>query len=113
MNSRREIVITGIGVVSPIGVGQEDFWQALLAGDCGIDVREGFSEAESPFRIAAKVNNFDPKQYVKPRKALKIMCEPIQFACTAAAMAFQQALRESAPDNMSDDSPQTVCRQLF
>lgn len=91
MNSRREIVITGIGVVSPIGVGQEEFWQALLAGECGIDVREGFSEAESPFRIAAKVNNFDPKQYVKPRKALKIMCEPIQFACTAAAMAFQQA----------------------
>jgi 3-oxoacyl-[acyl-carrier-protein] synthase II len=91
MNSGREIVITGIGVVSPIGVGQEKFWQSLLNGVSGIDVREGFSAADTPFRIAAKVKGFDAKQYVKPRKALKIMCEPIQFACAAAAMAFEHA----------------------
>ncbi len=91
MNSRREIVITGMGVVSPIGVGPEKFWQSLVSGTNGVRVREGFEGAESPFRIAARVQDFDAKQYVKPRKALKIMCEPIQFACAAAAMAFEQA----------------------
>ena len=103
MNSRREIVITGIGVVSPIGVGQEEFWQSLLDGTCGMGVREGFSSVDSPLRIEAKVKEFDAKRYVKPRKVLKIMCEPIQFACAAAAMAMEQANieRESiSPDRI-------------
>ena len=80
-----------MGVVSPIGVGTENFWQSLLDRTNGVRDREGFEQVESPFRIAARVRDFDAKQYVKPRKALKIMCEPIQYACAAAAMAFEQA----------------------
>lgn len=94
--SRREIVITGMGVVSPIGVGLESYWQSLLGRANGIGVRDGFAETSTPFRIAGKVRDFDAKHYVKPRKALKIMCEPIQFACAAAAMAFEQANIDSS-----------------
>ena len=104
MNSRRDIVITGIGVVSPIGVGQEQFWQGLMEKKNGAGVRAMFAETESPFRVAAPVREFEAKQYIKPRKALKIMCEPIQFACAAATMAFEQARFDTAeisPDRIA------------
>ena len=91
MKSDPEIVITGLGVVSPIGIGIEPFWESLVNGVSGVRVREQFAESDLPFRIAAPVTGFDPKKYVKPRKALKIMCDPIRFACTAAAMAAEQA----------------------
>ncbi len=102
MKSDPEIVITGLGVVSPIGIGVEPFWDALVGGVSGVRVREQFSETDLPFRIAAPVTGFDPKQYVKPRKALKIMCDPIKFACAAAAMAVEQAGLEAGPDRNVD-----------
>ena len=91
MNSNPEVVITGVGVVSSIGNGHEQFWQSLIDGASGVRVRERFANTDLPFRIAAPVVGFDPKQYVKPRKALKIMCDPIRFGCAAAAMAVEQA----------------------
>jgi 3-oxoacyl-[acyl-carrier-protein] synthase II len=91
MKTKRDVVITGVGVVSPIGIGREEFWQSLLAGKSGVGVREAYAESELPFRIAAPVRNFEAKQFVKPRKALKIMCAPIQFGCAAAAMAIDHA----------------------
>ncbi|MFT5303025.1 MAG: 3-oxoacyl-[acyl-carrier-protein] synthase II, partial [Mariniblastus sp.] len=91
MNPSREVVITGLGVVSSIGIGHEAYWQSLLAGKSGVGVREQFADSDLPHRIAAPVRDFDAKQFVKPRKALKIMCAPIQFGCAAAAMAAEQA----------------------
>ena len=91
MNPSREVVITGVGVVSPIGNGSKQFWQSLLDERTGVSIREPFADSDLPFRIAAPVKDFDAKQYVKPRKALKIMCEPIQFGCAAAAMAMEDA----------------------
>ena len=80
-----------MGVVSPIGIGCDDFWQGLLNGKSGVQVREQLSESDSPLRIGAGVVDFDPKPFIKPRKALKIMCSPIQFGCAAATMAFEDA----------------------
>lgn len=91
MSSSREVVITGVGVVSPIGNGYEPFWDSLIQGKSGVKVQERFAETDWPYRIAAPINDFDPKQYVKPRKALKIMCAPIQYGCAAAAMAALHA----------------------
>ena len=94
MNSHadnQEVVITGVGVVSPIGVGHDPFWQSLINGQSGASVREQFADTDLPFRIAAPVTDFEPKKFVKPRKALKIMCAPIQFGCAAAAMAAEMA----------------------
>ena len=102
MKPDSEVVITGLGVVSPIGIGIEPFWESLVSGVSGVQVREQFADTELPFRIAAPVTGFEPKQYVKPRKALKIMCDPIKFACAAAAMAVEQAGLQADDDRNVD-----------
>ncbi|MCH2182336.1 MAG: hypothetical protein MK108_10055 [Mariniblastus sp.] len=88
---KREVVITGMGVVSPIGIGLEPFWQSLLAGVSGVKVRPEFEQTDLPFRLWAPVDDFDGRQYVKPRKAIKVMSRPIQFGFAAAQMAAEQA----------------------
>ncbi len=86
-----EVVVTGVGVVTPIGVGEDAFWDALVAGRSGVSVRAGFEDVQLPHRIAAAVKDFVGKEYVKPRKAMKIMCAPVQYGCGAASMAVAQA----------------------
>ena len=86
-----EVVVTGVGVVTPIGVGADSFWDSLVAGRSGVSVRTGFEDVQLPHRIAASVSDFVGKEHIKPRKAMKIMCAPVQFGCGAAAMAFAQA----------------------
>jgi 3-oxoacyl-[acyl-carrier-protein] synthase II len=86
-----DILISGMGVVSPLGVGLETFWDALASGRSGVVERAEFAQTDWPFRIAAPIQGFDPKQLVKPRKALKVMCPPIQSGCAAANLAFEQA----------------------
>ena len=91
MNRAQEVVITGVGVVAPNGVGVEPFWGSLAAGESGVSLRPRFENVDLPHRIAASVSGFEPKKYIKQRKSLKIMCGPIQFGCAAAAMAVEQA----------------------
>ena len=87
----KSVVVTGIGVVSPIGIGSEAFWDSLQAGKSGIISREDLANTDGPFRIAAPVAGFEGKRLIKPRKAIKIMCQPIQFGVAAAMMAAEQA----------------------
>jgi 3-oxoacyl-[acyl-carrier-protein] synthase II len=95
MPQLREVVVTGLGVVSPLGVGREAFWQALDAGTSGVDwlpetrALPAGERAQMPFRYAARIKNFDAKQFVQPRKTIKVMCPEIQSAYAAAAMAMQ------------------------
>ena len=91
MPEPREVVITGLGVVSPLGVGREAFWQALEAGTSGVDWLPETRGLDLPFRYAARVRDFDAKQFVQPRKTIKVMCPEIQSAYAAAAMAMQDA----------------------
>ena len=86
-----EIAITGIGIVSPIGIGIEAFAQSLRDGSSGVGLRPGFENATSPLRIAAMIKDFDGKKYVKPRKSMKVMCRPIQYGFAASTMALEQA----------------------
>ncbi len=89
--NNESVVITGTGVVSPVGIGVDSFWQALLNGQSGVRVREGFEETEWPLKIAAPIDPFDGRKYIKPRKAIKMMCRPIQFGYASAQMAVEQA----------------------
>lgn len=91
MSSHDEVVITGVGVVSPLGTGADQFWSALCAGDSGIRELEMFAGSALPVRFGAAVEDFDPKLYVKPRKSLKVMSREIQLAFAAAAMATSDA----------------------
>lgn len=87
----RDVVITGLGIVSPIGIGRETFWNSLLTGRSGVDRSSWLEGLRFPVTIAGEVKDFDGKAFVTPRKSLKVMCREIQFAYAAATLAMQDA----------------------
>ncbi|MBL9123555.1 MAG: beta-ketoacyl-[acyl-carrier-protein] synthase family protein [Planctomycetaceae bacterium] len=89
--SSQEVVITGVGVVSPIGIGREPFWESLRSARSGIRRLESFDDSPLGPVIAGEVSDFDPKQYVRPRKSLKVMSRDGQFAVTASDLACTEA----------------------
>ena len=91
MNPSRQIVITGMGVISPIGIGREAFWQSLCAGRSGVAPLTLFDARSMPVSFGAELKQFDARQYVRPRKALKVMCREIQTAFAAAMLAVDDA----------------------
>ena len=89
----RRVVITGVGVISPIGIGGKAFWDNLLAGQVGVRRIAQFDPAGFPSQIAGevpayKINDFVPKSY---RKATKVMARDIELAVIAADDAFKDA----------------------
>jgi len=87
MSFPNEVVITGVGVVSPIGIGVEAFWQSLCAGRSGVRPLELFDATALPTRFGGEVVDFDAKQSVRPRKSLKVMSREIQLGFAAADLA--------------------------
>ena len=95
MASSSDIVVTGVGIVSPIGIGSEPFWTALCEGRSGIRRLPLFDDPSLPPAFGGEVADFDPKQYVRPRKSLKVMSRDIQLGFAAADLACVDAgLRE-------------------
>ena len=91
MYQAHEVVITGLGVVSPIGVGKAAFWEALSTGRSGVSIWPVLERTPMPVHLAARVSDFDAKAYVTPRKSLKVMCREIQMGFAAAVMALEDA----------------------
>jgi len=91
MKSEQEIVITGIGVVSPIGIGKEDFWTSLVEGRSGVRAFDTYDDPKLPPPFGAKVLDFEPKRYVRPRKSLKVMSRDIQLGFAAADLACAES----------------------
>ena len=87
---KRRVVITGIGVVSPIGIGKEVFWQGLKSGKSGISPITAFDPAEFTTRFAGEIRDFDPSRYVDVKR-LKRMDRTSQFAVACAKMAVEDA----------------------
>ncbi len=85
----QEIVITGAGVVSPIGIGGEAFWASLIEGRSGARWLDLIDDPDAV--IGAEVLDFKPKKFVRPRKSLKVMNRDIQLAFVAADFACEQA----------------------
>jgi 3-oxoacyl-[acyl-carrier-protein] synthase II len=86
-----EVVITGIGVVSPIGIGKQAYWDAMLNGRSGIAPLSFAEGTDFPVKFGGEIRDFDAKQFVKPRKSLKVMCREIQAGYSAAMLAIQDA----------------------
>jgi beta-ketoacyl-acyl-carrier-protein synthase II len=87
---KRRVVITGIGMVSPLGNSAAQTWQALLAGQSGIDRITHFDTADFPAKIAGEVRNFDPEQWIE-KKDVKKSDSFIQYAIAASQMAVDDA----------------------
>lgn len=86
-----EVVITGIGIASPLGVGCEAVWSAIERRQSGVRTIPWLAESGFPVTIGGEVPEFDPKKYVKPRKSLKVMCREIQLAFAATEIAWADA----------------------
>jgi len=97
MVSKRHIVVTGIGLVSPVGIGTEATWQAMLRGQSGIAPVTLFDATGYPTTIAGEVKGFVPEDFVD-RKDVKKMGRFIQFALAAADFAMRQAALTVTPE---------------
>jgi 3-oxoacyl-[acyl-carrier-protein] synthase II len=89
----RRVVITGLGVVAPNGIGKDEFWSACLSGKSGVGPIRSFDASEHPVRIAAEVPDFDVTQFMPAshRKSVKIMSRAMRFAVGAAGLAIQDS----------------------
>jgi len=94
-----EVVITGLGIVCPLGIGRDTVWSAIKDRQSGVKTIARLQESGFPITIGGEVPDFEPKQYVRPRKSLKIMSRETQLAFTAAELAWEDAgLTEEAVD---------------
>lgn len=90
MLKKRRVVVTGLGVVSPIGSTIEEFWKSLLEGKSGVKRLAYFDPTHFTSKIAAEVRNFAPSNYLSP-KEMKRMDRFVQFAVVSAKMAIADA----------------------
>lgn len=86
----QRVVITGMGLVTPIGNDLETFWGNLVAGRSGVGLIDRFDTAQYPTRIAAQVKDFKAEDFV-PRTEARRMDLFVQYACAAARMAVENA----------------------
>lgn len=88
--SKRRVVVTGMGMLSPVGTSVETSWQAILEGKSGVGLVEDFDTTDYPTKIWAKVKNFDIEQYVSSKEARKM--DPFtQYGLAAADEAIADA----------------------
>jgi 3-oxoacyl-[acyl-carrier-protein] synthase II len=92
------VVVTGLGVITPLGLDTETFWSRLLNGESGIDRISSFDPSDLEVQIAAEVKGFDPKDFMD-FKAARRMDRFAQFAVAAAGQAIRDAGLTITPQN--------------
>ena len=85
---KKRVVVTGMGVISPVGTGLNKFWESLVEGKSGIDLITYFNTDDLPTRIAGEVKDFHPENYIE-KKDLKRLDKFTQFAISATKMALE------------------------
>lgn len=95
--TKRRVVITGLGAVSPFGVGVDKFWNSLVEGKSGLSTSELIDVEKHVAKISGEVKNFNPEEYLDPKEAKK-MDRFIQFAMIAADEAVKDAKLEEVKD---------------
>ena len=96
---RKRIVITGVGAVTPIGSGKDEFWNALMEGKSGVDLVTRFDTSDFKTKIGAEIRDFDPQDYgIKPKDA-KRMDLFTRYGVAAASLAIEDAGLELAEYN--------------
>jgi len=94
----RRVVVTGMGAVTPLGMGVEPTWEAMLAGRSGIGPITQFDATDFPTKIAAEIDGFDPADYIEA-KEIKKMDRFIHLSIAAARMAMAQSGLEVTEEN--------------
>ena len=105
----RRVVITGMGCVTPLGIGRENFWNALIAAKSGVRKIESFDVSNSPVKIAAEVPNFDWEAQINP-KDRKHVPRTVPLALAAAREALEDS--KIFPNDLSLDERRSIGVQL-
>lgn len=94
----RRVVVTGLGVVAPNGIGKDAFWNACCEGRSGVGPIRSFDASAHPVKVAAEVNDFDVVPFLPhgQRKSTKIMSRAMRFAVGAAGLALQDSALDMA-----------------
>ena len=90
MIEKKRVAVTGLGAITPVGTGKENFWKALIAGTNGIVKITRFDASEISAQIAGEVPDFDPVQFID-KKELKRMDRYTQFALAATRLAIEDS----------------------
>jgi 3-oxoacyl-[acyl-carrier-protein] synthase II len=94
---RRRVVVTGIGLVSSLGIGTQPNWAALASGTSGVNTISKFDASQFATRIAGEVRGFDPLQFIE-KKDVKKMDVFIQYAIAASQFAMDDASLQITPE---------------
>jgi 3-oxoacyl-[acyl-carrier-protein] synthase II len=86
----KRVVISGVGVIAPNGLGKEAFWQALISGKSGIDEIKSFDASPYPVRIAGEVSDFEPSEFLD-HKEIRRLDRFCHFAVASSGMALRDA----------------------
>ena len=90
MDNTRRVVVTGIGMVTPLGIGKEEFGRRLFAGDCAIDTIKSFDTSSFPSQLGAEVTNFTPRDFISV-KNMRRMDKIALMTAASARMALDDA----------------------
>ncbi len=86
----KRVVVTGVGLLTPIGTGREEFWNSLMEGKSGVSTIEGYDISGLKATIGAQIKNFDPNKYVDPKEVSRT--DPVtQYAIAAADLAVEDS----------------------
>ncbi len=86
----RRVVVTGIGVITSLGIGKDEVWKKLLDGETGIDKITAFDTTDQSVHIAGEVKNFNPEDYID-KKDVKKLARFSQFAVAASKLALEDS----------------------
>lgn len=100
---KKEVVITGLGVLSPVGIEKDVFWTSLLEKRSGIDFLDIETSDDSLRPMGSVVPDFRAKDYVSPRKNIKVMSQDIQLGFVAACHAVKDAALVTTGDDRNVD----------
>ena len=100
---KRDVVLTGLGVLTPVGIDKDTFWNSLLNGKSGVGFLNIETSDDSLRPMGSEVPEFHAKDYVKPRKNIKVMSRDIQLAFVSACLACQDAGLVTEGDNRNVD----------
>jgi 3-oxoacyl-[acyl-carrier-protein] synthase II len=103
LRSKRRVVVTGLGILSPLGLSVKETWDNLLKGKSGVSAVTSFDASALPVRINAVVPGYNPDNYLPPKESRKID-QFIQYAYVAA----KQALEDSGLLITEENSPEWV-----